>query len=146
MTTETLDSLEGLKNLAPEFLELYRECPRATPFQSPQWLIPWTAHLFRGGKIQSLALREAGRLIGFAPLFRWGIAERTVSFLGAGVSNYGDILFAPGRERECAATFHCRLNERKQNGDLLDLQEIRSGSALLEGSTADQCSSVPSST
>jgi CelD/BcsL family acetyltransferase involved in cellulose biosynthesis len=143
MTTETLNSLEGLRNLVPEWLELYRECPRATPFQSPQWLIPWTAHLFRGGEIQALAMREAGRLIGFAPLFSWGIAERTVSFLGAGVSDYGDILFAPGRERECAATFRCRLTERKQNGDLLDLQEIRSGSALLDGLTASLWSVCP---
>src|SRR4051794_13177480 len=101
MNIQVIDSLYGLEELRPKWLELWQSCPRATPFQAPQWLLPWTRHLFSGGQIRALAIRDAGTLIGFAPLFRWGIHERTVSFMGAGISDYGDLLFAPGRESDC---------------------------------------------
>src|SRR5437879_4293087 len=103
MNINVIDSREGLERLHPEWSELYGRCPRATPFQSPQWLVPWTRYLFKGGEIWALAIRDNGELIGFAPLFCWGINRRTVSFLGAGISDYGDLLFAPGLERECVA-------------------------------------------
>ena len=31
----------GLEALAPEWWELWRRCPAATPFQSRAWLLPW---------------------------------------------------------------------------------------------------------
>src|SRR5437868_940235 len=100
MTTEIIDSLAGLESLAGEWSRLHACCPRATPFQSPQWLVPWTRHLFGGGRILAIAIRDGGVLVGFAPLFCWGIEKRTISFLGAGISDYGDLLFAPGLENE----------------------------------------------
>jgi CelD/BcsL family acetyltransferase involved in cellulose biosynthesis len=140
MMIEVIGSLEGLETLRPQWAELYRRCPRATPFQSPQWLLPWMRHLFQGGDIVTLAMRDDHELIGLAPLFCWGIGHRTVSFLGAGVSDYGDLLFVPGRERECAAAAWDFLTTHY---DHWDLQEVRSGSALLEGQRAEECSVCP---
>jgi CelD/BcsL family acetyltransferase involved in cellulose biosynthesis len=140
---EVIGSLEELERLRPEWSELYGRCPRATPFQSPQWLIPWTRRLFQGGKIIALAMRSNGELTGFAPLFVWGMEQRTVSFLGAGISDYGDLLFAPGLERECAAAMWGFLAEYRSGWDILDLQEVRSGSALLDARNREKCSVCP---
>lgn len=140
---EAIDSLDGLERLRSEWLELWGKCPRATPFQSPQWLAPWTRHLFGGGRICALAMRDEGELTGFAPLFLWGTEVRTVSFLGAGISDYGDILFAPGREAECVAAVREFLAAERQNWDLLDLQEVSEGSGLMEGMDAAECSVCP---
>lgn len=140
---EVIHSLAGLETLAPEWRALHRQCPRATPFQSPEWLIPWTRHMFRGGEIQALAIRDTGVLTGFAPLFCWGVDRRVVSFLGAGISDYGDLLFAPDREPECVAAVSDFLTSRKDHWDALDLQEIRAGSALLTGQSVEVSSVCP---
>jgi len=143
MKTDLIDSLAGLEQLRPEWAALHAACPRATPFQSPQWLIPWTRHLFGGGEIWAVALWDGNDLIGLAPLFCWGVERRFVSFLGAGISDYGDILFAPERERECVREVWRFLEERQERWDALDLQEIRGGTALLEGRAAEPCSVCP---
>lgn len=143
MKTEPIGSLAGLEALRPEWSELHSRCPRATPFQSPEWLIPWTRHLFGGGDIWALAMRDAGELVGLAPLFCWGIERRFVSFLGAGISDYGDVLFAPGLERACVAEMWLFLDRMRGQWDALDLQEVRCGSALLHGRLAEQCSVCP---
>jgi CelD/BcsL family acetyltransferase involved in cellulose biosynthesis len=140
---DVIDSLAGLEALVPEWTDLCRRCPRASPFQSPQWLVPWTRHLWGGGEIWTLAIREHGELIGLAPLFRWGYGPYTVSFLGAGVSDYGDLLFAPGREEECVAAVHRLLMDRRDRWDVLDLCEVRSGAGLLELWPGEPCSACP---
>ena len=143
MTIGVIDSYEGMHRLRDEWWTLYRSCPRATPFQSPAWLLPWLQHLYRGGEIMTLILREEDALIGFAPLFCWGTGQRTVSFLGAGISDYGDLLYAPGRERECAEAVWEFLAEHHTPGDSMDLQELREGAALLVGQNTEPCAVCP---
>jgi len=143
MNVDVIDSLEALEALEPEWLHLWQRCPRATPFQSPQWLLPWTRHLFGGGTIWVLAMREGDRLIGLAPLFRWGIDRLTVSFLGAGISDYGDLLFDEHRESECVAAVCRFLDSEQPDWDLLDLQELRCGSGMLKLGAAQVCSVCP---
>jgi CelD/BcsL family acetyltransferase involved in cellulose biosynthesis len=143
MTIDVIDSVEGLEALRPEWWELFKCCPGATPFQSPQWLVPWTRHLYGGGEIWVLAIRKDGKLVGFAPLFCWGTSKRSVSFLGAGISDYGDFLFAPELENDCAAAVWSFVNSRQDRWDVLDLQELRRESRLLERSQAEECSVCP---
>jgi CelD/BcsL family acetyltransferase involved in cellulose biosynthesis len=147
MSIEVIDTLERLEKVETDWLDLWQSCPTATPFQSPQWLLPWTRHLFGGGKICALAMRDTDRLIGFAPLFRWGTQQVTVSFMGAGISDYGDLLFAPGREAECVSTVRRILTDKLSDWDVLDLQELRRGSGLLDaladGWRAEECSICP---
>src|SRR4051794_17507343 len=143
MSIETIGNLAGMEALRSEWLALWRECPRAAPFQAPQWLLPWTAHLFGGGQIRIVAIRDGARLVGLAPLFCWGTNERRMSFLGAGISDYGDLLFAPGCEAACVAAVRQFLSGVQEQWDVLDLQELRTGSGLLEGWPADECSVCP---
>ena len=85
-------------------------------------------------------MRDGGELIGFAPLFCWGVEAPTVSFLGAGISDYGDLLFAPGCEKRCSDALWKFLDQQKTTWHVIDLQEVRGESALLEGQKVQDCS------
>jgi CelD/BcsL family acetyltransferase involved in cellulose biosynthesis/glycosyltransferase involved in cell wall biosynthesis len=83
---------ESLQNLEPEWQELYERCPDATPFQSPAWLLPWWT-AFGQGETWMLTMRSRGRLTALAPLV---IKSRRAMLMGAGISDYLDVLAEPG--------------------------------------------------
>lgn len=132
MTVQEITSSEALEALRPEWEELWRRCPAATPFQSPQWLLPWWRNLFRGGWLWTLAARDdAGRLAGLAPLFihfHDGNPEmRQVSFIGAGITDYLDFL------GDAESTIHLlsHIAQHAETWAICDFQELRPESPLL---------------
>src|SRR5438874_15242 len=102
---EELCEPAALEALAGEWLELWERCPHLHCFQRPEWLLPWVRHFFQGERIWTLAFRREGRLAGLAPLFihrhhqNWDV--RQLSFIGAGITDYLDVLC----EREVAPEF-----------------------------------------
>ncbi len=82
-----------LRGLTPEWRALWERCPRATPFQSPEWLVPWW-DAFHPGRLKCLEHRHDGRLAGFAPLYEDDAG--IVRLLGAGNTDYLDVLVEPG--------------------------------------------------
>jgi CelD/BcsL family acetyltransferase involved in cellulose biosynthesis len=123
-----LTSLEELNGLRPEWSRLWQQCPWATPFQSPEWLLPWWEHLGRGD-LWVIAVRKAGELIGLAPLFIW---KGRALFLGTGVSDYLDMLVSPGQNLHQSATlFFDYMAESSDKWEFCDLQEIRAESPLI---------------
>jgi CelD/BcsL family acetyltransferase involved in cellulose biosynthesis len=125
---DTIGDDAALRALEPEWWELWWQCPDATPFQSPAWLLPWRRH-FRAGDLVVLTLRRAGRLTGFLPLFHYGGApEPRLLPLGAGNTDYLDGLFTPdaGR-REVAA-----LINRLAPWHAVDLPQLPPSSSLLD--------------
>ncbi|MDQ6666332.1 MAG: GNAT family N-acetyltransferase, partial [Acidobacteriota bacterium] len=138
---EEIESIEGLEALGPEWRELWARCPEATPFQSPQWLLPWLQNLYKGGEIWALVLRCEGRLAGIAPLLlhrHWRNFEvRQVSFIGAGISDYLDVLIEPALARSGARAFLRHLKERRSRWDVCDFQELRAASPLLTSTFPD---------
>ncbi|WP_437736155.1 GNAT family N-acetyltransferase [Sorangium sp. So ce1335] len=112
---------------------LWQRCPAATTFQRPEWLIPWCREL---GPEEVLALvfrspSEQG-LVGLAPLaiHRYR-GERLVALLGAGITDYNDVLAAPGYERAVAAAVLAHLRDRAADWDVADLHDLRGSSPLL---------------
>ncbi len=99
--------------------------------------------MFGGGQIHALVLQDKTNLIGFVPLFCWGQEVRTVSFLGAGISDYGDILFLPGREAECIAATLQYLNQHGKEWDVLDLQEVPQSDVWQSACSLLACSVCP---
>jgi CelD/BcsL family acetyltransferase involved in cellulose biosynthesis/glycosyltransferase involved in cell wall biosynthesis len=121
-----------LPRLEPAWRELWHACASATPFQRPEWLIPWYAHLSYGGGL-ALAARLGRELVGLAPLHRWEErGRRLVGLAGGPISDYRDALAAdPVRERVAAA-----LLARVARGDLADaavLDDLAPGALLLRG-------------
>src|SRR3954466_11916365 len=102
LPTETIDDMEALAALSPEWWDLWRRVG-ATPFQSPAWLVPWWRH-FHPGTLFCVTVRDEGRLVGVAPCYvedgAWG---RRILPLGISLSDYLDVLLDPRSEREAGA-------------------------------------------
>ncbi len=122
-----------LEALRGEWSNLWRNDPRATPFQSPEWLLPWWKHLFQGGQLWTIVQRRDSALCSLLPLFRFGERREHLAFIGTGVSDYLDLLgepvpFIPGDwEDGC-------------------LEELRPGSPLLSLHAFEACSVCPVTT
>jgi CelD/BcsL family acetyltransferase involved in cellulose biosynthesis len=102
----------ALEQLAPEWWDLWRRIPSATPFQSPAWLIPWW-RIFSPGVLCVITAREAGRLVGLAPFYiEQGVLGRRVLPIGIAVSDYLDVLLDPECANAAAAAVVSHLNSR----------------------------------
>jgi CelD/BcsL family acetyltransferase involved in cellulose biosynthesis len=144
-----------LESLVPEWSALWQDDPRATPFQSPEWLLPWWHH-FEAPELRAVTISQAGALVGFLPFYIYrkpGTGERRLLPLGVATSDYLDGVFRP-----CCAAAHIRkaLEFLRQQGgwDVLYLSQLRAASRLyqaLEQSTdwdmrrlnGESCSRAP---
>ncbi|MDB5641785.1 MAG: glycosyl transferase, group 1 [Hyphomicrobiales bacterium] len=79
---QVIGDLETLHELAPAWWDLWRRDARATPFQSPAWLIPWW-RAFSPGRLHVAAVWQDDRLAALAPLY---IEEATGRLLPIGIS------------------------------------------------------------
>src|ERR1051325_6535505 len=87
MDMRIIRDIETLTELEPEWLDLYRRSPDATPFQSPMWLLPWWRAVGSGG-LCAVTTADA-----FAPLYVVRDEDESLGmFVGTGISDYLDIL------------------------------------------------------
>ena len=140
----TVDELRGLRR---EWTELLGRCPPATPFQRPEWLLPWM-QTFLPREIAAIEIRYEGALIGFAPLLIYPReAQRVLAFMGGGVSDYLDVLVDPRHEALVLEELFRRIHELP-GWDVLDLTDLPSNSVLTRSAVAnhivphDACSSL----
>jgi CelD/BcsL family acetyltransferase involved in cellulose biosynthesis len=131
---QEVTTIEELRALRAEWSMLWDRCADATPFQAPEWLLPWWSHLFGGGAMWTLALRRQGRLAGLAPLFLHGYENgpRQLSSIGSGVTDYLGFLLENELYSEGPQAVWEHLHERQSRWDICDLQEIRPGSGELQ--------------
>lgn len=127
ISLELATSLEPLEAAREEWWELWRRCPGATPFQTPDWLLAWWRFLGHG-ELWAVLLREHGRLAGVGPFF---LTRRTLSLLGAGITDYLDVLIEPGLESAGARMFLERVAAQASLWDRCDFQDLPPGSPLL---------------
>jgi CelD/BcsL family acetyltransferase involved in cellulose biosynthesis len=85
----------GLTALASRWSALWRRSPGATPFQSPEWLIPWW-RAFAPGELFILAVSHGDHLVGLAPFYvEASSSARRLLPLGISISDYLDVLVDP---------------------------------------------------
>jgi CelD/BcsL family acetyltransferase involved in cellulose biosynthesis len=78
-----------------------------------------------------LAVRSGRDLVGLVPAFAWGVApRRTLSLLGAGVSDHLDALVAPGFERAMLESVTTWLGDARGEWDACVFDEIGPRAAL----------------
>ncbi|MEI6352088.1 MAG: GNAT family N-acetyltransferase [Verrucomicrobiota bacterium] len=129
---EELTSGGALRALVPEWERLWENTPAATPFQMPGWLLSWWKHFGAGKKLWVLILREAGELVGVAPLcIHVENGVRKVLLIGVAVSDYLDALFAPEVAETGATLVFEHLARHAARWDVCDLQPLLEESALL---------------
>lgn len=121
-----------LSALASEWGDLWRRCPRATPFQAPEWALAWWRE-FGGGGLWVLLMRsDDGTLVGLAPLYlQTADGHRVVRLLGAGLSDYLDLLAAPGWETAVAEAAVAEIQAHPERWDEAEFQQLPADSALL---------------
>ncbi|MDB5405654.1 MAG: hypothetical protein JWL84_566 [Rhodospirillales bacterium] len=131
LTLQRLRSPDELAAIVPEWRRLWLMSPDATPFQSPEWLLPW-CETYLEGPLLCWAMRARGDLVGLALFYVYGEApERRLFLLGTGNSDYLDLLYARELARPiAAATLHCLVTERDR-WDCCEWQQMRPGAALL---------------
>lgn len=128
---QEISSLAGLESLREEWTGLWNRCPSATPFQSPEWLIPWWRHLGTG-ELLVLALRHNQRLCGLLPLvIDPQPSQRMMLLLGTGITDYLDGLWEIELEGHGAQVAFKHLVERQDRWDVCELQQLRPLSPLL---------------
>jgi CelD/BcsL family acetyltransferase involved in cellulose biosynthesis len=121
-----VQSISELEALEDEWGRLCEGCPETTPFQRPEWLIPWWRHLGRG-ELHTLCVRRSGHLVALAPMFREGECLR---LLGTGVSDYLDILIEDEAAEEAAPAL-CEAFETDAAWSCCAFDDLRSESAVL---------------
>ena len=120
----------GLEALAPEWWELWRRCPAATPFQSPAWLLPWW-QVFRPGRLSTVTVRQEGRLVALAPAYlEDGALGRRLLPIGIGITDYLDLLLDPAAP-EAAAALAGAAADLIPDWAIWELEELMPGAAAL---------------
>ena len=95
MRADVIADAAALAALEPAWWDLFRRSPRATPFQSPAWLLPWW-QTFAPGRPATVAIWQGNRLRALAPLLcRDTGRRRRLLPIGIGVSDYLDVLLDP---------------------------------------------------
>ncbi len=134
ITASEITDTDGLRRISEEWRSLVERCERVTPFQSPDWNIPWWDH-FGSGKLRTAALRLEDRLVGLALLYLHHAPDGTTrqySFVGTGNTDYLDALIDPGVPREGAEAVLHYIKRHRDEWDECDLREIKPHSPLLK--------------
>ena len=119
-----IKSLDELEAIRTDWVALWRRSPAATPFQSPDWLIPWWKH-FGAGQLRVLVLTNEQRVLGIAPLF--ADDDLRLLLIGTGNTDYLDILAA---DPDCASEVFQYLC-RHRSWDEIYFENLRRESPLL---------------
>lgn len=131
LRVEEVFDLETLLGLREEWDRLLESCPWATPFQSPEWVLAWCRR-FRPQCIWVLSLWNVAGLVGLAPFsVHHGRRGRTLSLLGTGLSDYGEILLRPELREIGLQMLLEHLALKRSRWDFCELRGLRRGSPLL---------------
>jgi CelD/BcsL family acetyltransferase involved in cellulose biosynthesis len=98
-----------------------------TSAPTPAEIPPWSRHL-REGEIWSIAIFNRDRLVGLLPAFLQSTrpsGERTLRFLGSGVSDYLDLLYESKECDRVLAALDGYLSESRDCWDLCDFHQLR---------------------
>lgn len=130
-----------LAALGAKWHALCDRCPEASPFQRPDWLLPWV-RCFGPAEPWILAVHVdeerpgplSRRLIGLAPMFRYQRGpSRVLALLGAGISDQLGVLIEPGWERPVLESLLSWLAARRARWDRCELDELSRTSPLAAG-------------
>jgi CelD/BcsL family acetyltransferase involved in cellulose biosynthesis len=153
LACRVLDRYDALATLRASWQALCDRFPRCTPFQRPEWLLPWVRHFGPAEPwiVVVHAVEDAGeRLVGLVPLFRYerergGTWQRVLALLGAGLSDHLDLLIEPGWERAVLDTVLHELARRRAEWDTCELDEQSLASPVLAGALPPGWSVEPAS-
>ena len=132
VAAELVTTGRELAALREEWRSLWHRVPDATPFQSPEWLLPWWRQF--GTRAPRIAVvRDADGLAGVLPLYILDRPDgRTLLPIGAGITDYQDALLSPRLPRDAASVLlRAVLREAASDGvTACELIDLPPGAAL----------------
>lgn len=140
-TVEIVTELDALEVRAPEWWDLWRRTPAATPFLSPAWLLPWYRS-FAPGPLLAICVWRGRRMTGLAPLYReQDPGGDRILPLGIGISDYLDLLIEPGEESAGELMWDA-LSEAAEPWRLCSLEELPPFASALQMRGSSELSSA----
>jgi CelD/BcsL family acetyltransferase involved in cellulose biosynthesis len=120
----------ALESLVDEWRQLEMRC-RVTPFQSPEWLLPWWT-FFAHGDLRVITVRRDGMLCGLLPLLieRTGDGSR-VTLLGTGNTDHLDALVDHHCREVTTAVMMNAVAESLSPQDWCDFEQLAASSPLM---------------
>jgi CelD/BcsL family acetyltransferase involved in cellulose biosynthesis len=130
MHIEPIHEFKRLTELEAEWRDLYERAPEATPFQRPEWLLPWW-RTFGSGELFSFAAYDGDKLIALAPMFLhpWN-NRRQVTFIGNGISDRLGFILDPAHAMPAAAAILDAIARERHRWDVCDFQDLSPASVL----------------
>jgi len=149
MTARWITDAVELTALGPAWAALCDDSPSSSPFERPEWLLPWVKVFGGDARLRVLAIERVGALVGFIPLVETGRGDRDgpphLGFLGTGVSDYHDAVLADDGPALQAEMWHalarcdwttCGLDRLRPGSPLL--RSIPAGVAGIGGDPSEQ--------
>lgn len=132
-TVEVYSNLDDLAALSEEWSALAQVDPRATPFQTPEWLLSW-ATLYAPSNPQIIVIRDGADLVGLFPLMRGRSPWQPLRPMGLGPSDYLHPLLADSHYADDLWSVVDDLGK----GGLVDLHQVRETNPLVRNQTIHQ--------
>jgi CelD/BcsL family acetyltransferase involved in cellulose biosynthesis len=135
ISIQPVTTSKELVALRSEWTQLFKRCPDAAPFQSPDWLLPWWTW-FGDGELLAFVFRKEEQLVGLALTFIYASKDfgQQLLLLGTGNSDYCDVLFEPSAQAECCQLLFGVIEEHR-GWDVCDLQPLRAESVLISANS-----------
>ncbi|MFE9661852.1 GNAT family N-acetyltransferase [Streptomyces sp. NPDC005955] len=127
-TVELCRDPDAFAALAGAWQRLFDRCHAATPFQHHAWLHSWWQSYGRPGRLRVVLVREAGELVGAAPLTLVRHPFPALVPLGGALADHGDVLLDDARAAPAASAL-ARGIAGAARGAVVDLREVRPGAA-----------------
>jgi CelD/BcsL family acetyltransferase involved in cellulose biosynthesis len=130
-----LRDLQEIEQIADEWRELVATAA-ATPFESPDWLLPWFQHYAVGSEPCVLTWRSDERLVAIVPLVRWRVGTPAITQLafwaGAGPAVRGmiDLVTLESCQEGAREAFGDWLRSTQSEWDLLHALRLPADSGM----------------
>ncbi len=133
LSIELIQDKANLNRLIDEWWEFWHNCPDASPFHSPAWLVPWITE-FTEHQFTVIAARRMGRLTALLPL---AIAQEDsqsgAETCGGRITDYQGGIFSPNATPPCMNGILSAARDITSPGlSRLSLNRLAAGSPLLE--------------
>ena len=121
---------DEIEALLPEWTGLFSADASATPFQSPAWARAWWRHFGAGSRPWLLAVRDAGALVGLAPLRSQRVSGLRLLRIDGEPGDYWNVLALPDHRAAVEQLVAGELRRRQREWDVLVMSQLRQGSSL----------------
>jgi CelD/BcsL family acetyltransferase involved in cellulose biosynthesis len=132
MRVDEITTGADLAKLEHPWQKLWEKCSKATPFQSPAWLIPWWNE-FHPGELITLVFSQEEQLVAVVPMF---LFDGTIRLLGAGNTDYLDILCVPDAIGPVLCLLASYLSDCRIMWSVCDFTDLPDFSPLLRADTS----------